>query len=179
MAIQIGQCLPHKIHRRDSKENQSFKEADQGTKTQRLIKECSQSEGNYKRLLTLYDQHPKELLAFLEYAKAKATCLYRYVNTATSYKNWGKTLYDWTINIAKAMDVRRYAPEVISRLRIIDDQKKCIIKAICHRLGRGSLSIAASIQDKTGIRDKFAYYLWRTSSKVIKQLSQERILATP
>lgn len=175
MAIAISQCLPHKIYRRDSKENKSFKEAGERSNLT-LIKECSQSQGNYKRLVKLYEDYPAELIAFLQYAKKKAASLYRYVNCATSHKNWQKTLKDWSINIVRATNVKRYAPEIIRRLGIKDVTQQKIIRAICYRLGKWALHIAASIQDKGGIRNKFAYYLWRTSSNVIKQLAEERRL---
>lgn len=155
-------------YRRNSKEENSNKETSAVT-DEELIRQCSQSVGNYKHLMALYREHPCELIEFLRHALNHATSLYRYVNKATSWAQWPATLEDWTRNLAKALNVARYVPQIIERLKASKEQAR-IIRGIVWRFGQGAERYAVQAQE-TG-RNRFKYFCWLTSNSGQKAINK-------
>lgn len=148
------------IHRRNRLEENSFKEA---TADELLINRCSQNPSNKKHLMTLYKQAPHELIAVLEYAIDNADNLYRYVNVATSWKNWAKTLADWRKNLAVKARVEKV-------LAIIPEAKEHVgaVYAATKRFGESVVGRAITAKE-TAQHGTFKYFCWLTSESMRKE----------
>lgn len=158
MTIRIATVL--KNHRINREEENSFKEA---TADEKLIDRCSQNPSNKKHLVTLYQQAPRELIALLKYALDNADSLYRYVNKATSWKNWDNTLSDWRKNVLRDDRVQKV-------LAILPEAKEHVGAVYAATKRFGEAVVARAVTAKETAKDgKLKYFCWLTSEERRKE----------